>query len=70
MKGFLLGCNYLASHAAIFMWRDWRPDIVEADFLALSKHGMNTLRVFPVWSDFQPITPLIECKFSNLTIEV
>jgi len=59
MKGFLLGCNYLASHAAIFMWRDWRPDIVEADFLALSKHGMNTLRVFPVWSDFQPITPLI-----------
>ena len=24
-----LGCNYWASHAGVYMWREWRPDVVE-----------------------------------------
>lgn len=55
---FLLGCNYWASHAGTRMWADWRPDVVEADLCQLAAAGLRTLRVFPLWPDFQPITLL------------
>ena len=56
---FALGVNYWASHAGTNMWRDWRPDIVEKDLSALASRGVNSLRVFPLWPDFQPITALL-----------
>ncbi len=52
---FDLGANYWASHAGLFMWRDWRPDQVERDFKALARERVRVLRVFPLWPDFQPI---------------
>lgn len=55
---FTLGCNYWAPHAGTAMWRDWRPDVVRADLARLAGHGLQVLRVFPLWSDFQPITLL------------
>lgn len=51
-----LGCNYWASHAGVYMWRDWRPETVAADLDRLAAHGMTVLRVFPLWPDFQPLT--------------
>ncbi len=53
---FQLGCNYWASHAGIYMWRNWDPKAVESDLQALASSGMDVLRVFPLWSDFQPLT--------------
>jgi len=53
-----LGCNYWASHAGAFMWRDWRPEVVAADLDKLSQAGLQWLRVFPLWPDFQPIHQL------------
>ncbi len=53
---FVVGCNYWASHAGIHMWRNWRPEIVEADLQQLSAGNIRIIRVFPVWPDFQPIT--------------
>ena len=58
MKPFMLGVNYWASHAGVDMWRDWREDIVEEDLKILSDNGVNTLRVFPNWRDFQSAEPL------------
>ena len=55
---FALGCNYWASHAGIFMWRDWRPDVINSDFETLAANGIELLRVFPLWPDFQPISLL------------
>jgi endo-1,4-beta-mannosidase len=55
---FTVGCNYWASHAGIRMWSDWREDILEADFKQLSANGIEVLRVFPLWPDFQPLTQL------------
>jgi len=55
---FVIGCNYWASHAGTAMWSDWRPDAVDADLQQLSEAGMQVLRVFPLWPDFQPITLL------------
>jgi len=52
---FHTGCNYWASNAGCFMWQNWDAEIVENDFKLLSGSGLKTLRVFPIWSDFQPL---------------
>lgn len=52
---FIIGCNYWASHAGTRMWADWRPEVVERDFRLLSEAGLQLLRVFPLWPEFQPI---------------
>ena len=55
---FALGCNYWASHAGTAMWSNWQADVVERDFGQLAAHGIEWLRVVPLWPDFQPITQL------------
>lgn len=55
---FVVGCNYWASHAGTNMWRDWQPEVVDADLRQLAEAGLQVLRVFPLWPDFQPITLL------------
>jgi len=52
---FFVGCNYWASHAGTNMWRDWRPDVIDRDFALLAAAKVDHLRIFPLWSDFQPI---------------
>jgi hypothetical protein len=37
------------------MWADWRPEVVEADLRQLAAAGLQALRVFPLWPDFQPL---------------
>ena len=55
---FILGCNYWASNAGIEMWKNFDTEVIEKDLKALSENGISYLRVFPLWRDFQPITPL------------
>jgi len=55
---FVVGANYWASHAGTHMWADWRPEVVAQDLKRLRENGLQVLRVFPLWSDFQPITQL------------
>lgn len=52
---FQIGANYWASHAGTHMWSEWREETVAEDFARLSAGGLQVLRVFPLWSDFQPI---------------
>ena len=37
------------------MWSDWRPAVVDSDLRRLAAAKLRVLRVFPLWSDFQPI---------------
>ncbi|MCC7491612.1 MAG: hypothetical protein IT204_04665 [Fimbriimonadaceae bacterium] len=55
---FVVGANYWASHAGTQMWRDWQPAVVEADLQRLAAAGLQVLRVFPLWPDFQPLDQL------------
>lgn len=57
MKDFILGVNYWASHAGTDMWRNWKEDVVAADLELLAEHGIEVLRIFPNWRDFQPVEP-------------
>jgi len=37
------------------MWSDWRHDVVDDDLRQLASAGLQVLRVFPLWPDFQPL---------------
>ena len=54
---FFVGCNYWGSKAGVRMWRaqDWSEKEIEKDLAALSAIGVEVMRVFPTWSEFQPI---------------
>lgn len=54
----MVGCNYWASHAGPNMWREWDEKTVALDLDILSKNGINVVRIFPTWRDFQPIIPI------------
>ena len=59
---FIIGCNYWASHAGTHTWRDWRPDVVADDMRLLEEAGVQAIRVFPLWPDFQPLNMLYTCN--------
>ena len=56
----MLGINYWASENAINMWSEWNPDVIEKDFQLIKNAGLDYLRVFPLWSVFQPL-----CEINN-----
>jgi len=37
------------------MWTDWQPEVTTEDLRQLAGYGLQVLRVFPLWPDFQPI---------------
>jgi endo-1,4-beta-mannosidase len=55
IKGFLLGVNYWPRHKGVDMWREFDIDQIDAEFAQIKSMGMNTVRIFPLWRDFQPI---------------
>ena len=55
---FMIGCNYWASNAGTEMWREWNEDAVREDLRVLSANGVEYMRVFPNWRDFQPVIPI------------
>lgn len=57
MDSFILGTNYWASHAGTDMWRNWDEEVVKSDLELLRQNGIEYLRVFPNWRDFQPVMP-------------
>ncbi|MEU1072870.1 MULTISPECIES: beta-galactosidase trimerization domain-containing protein [unclassified Streptomyces] len=51
---FCLGVNYFPSRAGCDFWRDWDPDVLDADFARMAALGFNTVRIFVFWADFEP----------------
>lgn len=52
---FFIGANYWASNAGIQMWNRWDEEAVIRDLDHLASGNIKVLRMFPLWSDFQPI---------------
>lgn len=59
-KDFMIGCNYWASNAGVEMWRQWDENVVRNDVKTLSENGIDYMRVFPNWRDFQPVHPFMK----------
>lgn len=52
---FFIGVNYWASNAGINMWNTWDENAVIRDLDLLAEANVHVIRMFPLWSDFQPI---------------
>ncbi len=56
--GFFTGINYWGSQEAIDMWEHFDADTIDKDLALLQGVGVTHLRVFPLWSVFQPLHAL------------
>lgn len=63
--GFFVGINYWGSESAINMWECFDAESVENDLRLLQSAGITHLRVFPLWSVFQPIKALHSSGFDE-----
>lgn len=61
---FFIGCNFWGSKAGVHMWRaqDWDEREIEKDLAAVAASGVEVMRVFPTWSEFQPLVRDIGCS--------
>jgi len=55
---FWLGCNYWASNAGTDMWIKFDEKAIRDDLDILTANGVEYMRVFPNWRDFQPVKVL------------
>ena len=53
-NGFFTGINYWGSKSAINMWSEFDAESIENDLSLLRDAKITHLRVFPLWSVFQP----------------
>jgi endo-1,4-beta-mannosidase len=51
---FVLGVNYWPRTKAMYWWRDFDADEVRQEFATLADIGMNIVRIFLLWDDWQP----------------
>ncbi|MFJ4653235.1 beta-galactosidase trimerization domain-containing protein [Nocardia sp. NPDC088792] len=49
-----VGVDYHPSVAGCRIWTDWDPLAIEADFTRMAAAGLNTVRLFVFWRDFEP----------------
>ena len=57
---YMIGCNYWGSKHGTDMWRKWDAESVRNDLKILSENGVEVMRVFPNWREFQPIMSVKE----------
>ncbi|RLI45506.1 hypothetical protein DRO69_05150 [Candidatus Bathyarchaeota archaeon] len=51
---FLLGVNYWPAKKAMYWWKNFDTKEVEDDFKFIRELGLDLVRIFLVWEDFQP----------------
>jgi hypothetical protein len=49
-----LGVNYHPARAGCDIWVDWDPGAIARDFTRIADAGLNAVRLFLFWRDFQP----------------
>lgn len=52
---YIIGANYWASNAGTEMWCNFDVQCIKNDLKTLRENGIEYLRVFPNWRDFQPV---------------
>jgi endo-1,4-beta-mannosidase len=57
---FNLGINYWPRRKAMYWWSHFDAAEVEADFALIRSLGLNVVRIFLLWDDFQPEPTRVE----------
>lgn len=66
-REFLLGVNYWPRMKAMYWWKDFQEDEVLVEFQQIRELGLELVRIFLLWEDFQPHPDVIsDSALSNL----
>ncbi len=67
---FVLGVNYWPRRKAMYWWSDFDASEVREEFALLQEIGMNVVRIFLLWDDFQPTPDTVsqECLQNLRTV--
>jgi endo-1,4-beta-mannosidase len=69
MADFTLGVNYWPRRKAMYWWSNFDAGEVREEFAIIKEIGLNVVRMFLLWDDFQPDPTKVEKdKLDNLII--
>src|SRR3990172_2707407 len=51
---FILGVNYWPRRKAMYWWSSFDPSEVKEEFTLIAELGLNIVRLFLLWDDWQP----------------
>jgi endo-1,4-beta-mannosidase len=51
---FTLGVNYWPRKKAMYWWKDFERDEVEAEFVEIAALKLQVVRIFLLWETFNP----------------
>ena len=57
---FITGVNYWPRNHGVQMWGEFSQEERAEDMHAIARMGMNAVRVFLKWADFQPSPEVID----------
>jgi len=67
MTDFTLGVNYWPRKKAMYWWNNFDAGEVREEFAVIKEIGMNVVRLFLLWDDFQPEPNMVaKDKLDNL----
>ena len=67
MTDFTLGVNYWPRKKAMYWWSNFDAGEVREEFAIIKEIGLNVVRLFLLWDDFQPEpTSVAKDKLDNL----
>lgn len=68
-RPFVLGVNYWPRRKAMYWWSDFDADEVREEFSIIRDVGMNLVRIFLLWDDWQPTPDQVNpAALDNLAI--
>ena len=69
MTDFTLGVNYWPRKKAMYWWNNFDAGEVREEFAVIKEIGMNVVRLFLLWDDFQPEPDMVaKDKLDNLAV--
>ncbi|HHY45882.1 MAG TPA: cellulase family glycosylhydrolase [Firmicutes bacterium] len=57
---FVLGVNYWPRNHGVQMWKEWDQGEIRQEFAEISALGLDVVRVFLLWEDFQPSPEVVD----------
>ena len=58
---FRLGVNYWPASKGVTLWKDFNIDEVHSDMNTIAEMGLDLVRVYLTWEDFQPDPDSVNC---------
>lgn len=61
-RPFRVGVNYWPAKHAMGFWRSWNREELDRDFVKIHSAGLDSVRLFLTWEDFQPRPDAIDAR--------